>query len=593
MSQWLYQYWLYSFKTAKHWGKGPRSWDARTLGFVSDATRTPVPLTDSPKEFAEQSQVADNSTRPIKRLPKSSPLCRWSIHYQDDIGYNLPRSRAPTPDPDPDINDEKSWKPWPESWKQPPYQDRLLRGLATNEFSSINAEGLPIDVSQVVKVAEKSDRELNVEAVGFSIMARNAELTADALSNLVCKIKPTQVDLDAMNLFHLAATYLDGAKTCCTVFDALISTKYCSLRTSTRNNLDHTIFDTLMMTILKSHSAAPPSTVDDNLRDEARFPAEEVDICGRWDADADTYRSLVAGGDPQIPVAWKHKFCHTSVQAICHSLRLLEWYANNIDDTFVVGGSTGLFVKHCMVCGLKMQAYPLHAVVLVTVALGTYGKEDEDLFGMIAVLLELLALGIDPLQSKEMSIFALFPEAPELVDFSGCQHESLKPTDLASSVPQSIIDEWSDAKRTGWQLFKHILWMSELEWSNADFEMPVRCECQRYSHCHYFGLNQELPLLHATTQAELLTYRRLEESDPWVSHNFDMQAIFHCLEVGNNLRDAIGLIRNDLIRDFCNLCGRFEGARCVHCNAKDVMKSHFSNLEDWSRTTFLPSIPEE
>ncbi|KAI4161203.1 MAG: hypothetical protein LQ342_005099 [Letrouitia transgressa] len=501
---------------------------------------------------------------------------------------DLPRSRTPTPDPDPDMYDEKSWKAWPESWKQPPYQDRLLRDLATNDFSSINAESLPIDVSQIVKVAEKSDRELNVEAIGFSIMARNAKLASDGLTKLI-RAECSQVDLDAMNLFHLAAMYLDGAKSCCTVFEVLAGgdERECSLRTSTRNNLNHTIFDTLMMTILKSHSLAPPSIVDDNLRDEARFPGEEVDTCGRWDAGSDTYRSLVTGGYSHVPAAWKHKFCHTSVQAICHSIQLLEWYGQEIGDIFAVGGSTGLFVKHCMACGLKMQVSPLHTVVLITVALGTYGKEDEDLFGMIAVLLELLALGINPLESKEISILAHFPEAPELMDLSGCQHQRLNPAELASFVPQSIIEKWSDAKKTGWQLFKHILLMSELEWSEKEINMPIKGPCLRNYHRHYFGFNQELPLLYATTNAELLTYRRLKESDPWMSHNFDMQAIVHCLSEGDNLRDAIGFTRDDLIKEFCEDCGRFGTEWVMHCNAKDVMKSHFSNLEDWSRTTFI------
>ncbi|KAL9035032.1 MAG: hypothetical protein Q9214_006775 [Letrouitia sp. 1 TL-2023] len=355
-----------------------------------------------------------------------------------------------------------------------------------------------------------------------------------------------------------------------------------------------------MMTVLKSHSLAPPSTVDDNLRDEARFPGEEVDICGRWDADSDTYRSLVTGGDSQVPAAWKHKFCHTSVQAICHSIRLLESYNHDIGDTFAVDGSTGLFVKHCMACGLKMQVCPLHTVVLTTVALGTYGKEDEDLFGMVAILLELLALGINPLESEQISVPALFPEAPEIMDSSGCQHQFLSPAKLASSVPQSIIEKWPDAKRTGWQLFKHILLMSELEWSEEEIEMPIRGQCLRpipITHRHYFGLNQELALLYATTKAELLTYRRLKESDPWISHNFDMQAVVHCLSEGGSLRDAISFTRDDLIEEFCEGCGRFEGeifnpnkGLRIHCNAKDVMKSHFSNLEDWSRTTFIPDL---
>ena len=33
LSMWMYQFWLFSFKKAKHWGRGPHDWIAGILGF--------------------------------------------------------------------------------------------------------------------------------------------------------------------------------------------------------------------------------------------------------------------------------------------------------------------------------------------------------------------------------------------------------------------------------------------------------------------------------------------------------------------------------------------------------------------------------
>src|SRR4030095_8281620 len=34
MSTWLYQFWFFSFKTAKYWNRGPRFWNADRLRFM-------------------------------------------------------------------------------------------------------------------------------------------------------------------------------------------------------------------------------------------------------------------------------------------------------------------------------------------------------------------------------------------------------------------------------------------------------------------------------------------------------------------------------------------------------------------------------
>ena len=42
MSTWMYQVWLFSFKTAKNWGRGPQNWTADILGLGVYQQRTTI-----------------------------------------------------------------------------------------------------------------------------------------------------------------------------------------------------------------------------------------------------------------------------------------------------------------------------------------------------------------------------------------------------------------------------------------------------------------------------------------------------------------------------------------------------------------------
>jgi hypothetical protein len=66
-------------------------------------------------------------------------------------------------------------------------------------------------------------------------------------------------------------------------------------------HLNHTDLDNLMIAILKAHSSCTPAMADEAFKKEHRFAGEEVDICGRWDADSDCIRHLQASGSPTIP----------------------------------------------------------------------------------------------------------------------------------------------------------------------------------------------------------------------------------------------------------------------------------------------------
>jgi|SRR6266516_104831 len=105
---------------------------------------------------------------------------------------------------------------------------------------------------------------------------------------------------------HLATSYLDGSSACCTIFDAIAHSGLAKV--TDVNNLNHTVFDNLMIAILKSHTSMLPGAVDNGLREEKRFPGEEIDICERWDADSECVRALITAGISPIPFEWKHNF---------------------------------------------------------------------------------------------------------------------------------------------------------------------------------------------------------------------------------------------------------------------------------------------
>ena len=181
-------------------------------------------------------------------------------------------------------------------------------------------------------------------------------------------------------------------KTCCLVFDT-IQEFHASLRKLYVNDVGHIILDQLMIYILKSHTSCSPDVVDETFKKDSCFEGEDINICGRWDADSDFVRDLLASRMPGIPHEWKHIFCHTSAQTICHCIRT-EFYPDWAPD---INHPSGLFVRRCRPCGLKLQLQPLHTLVIVASYLTFSGCEGETLFGLLACLLCLLRNGADPL----------------------------------------------------------------------------------------------------------------------------------------------------------------------------------------------------
>ncbi|KAI9807444.1 MAG: hypothetical protein M1833_000189 [Piccolia ochrophora] len=626
MSTWLYQFWLFSFKTAKHWGKGPQKWTAdlldldRHLEKLSiSSPNTPGQTFASPSRYASvQAQSSGVHMSDYAEIPTA--LCQWGIHLHD-----LKYERIWSPPLGEDMARDK-WADWPESWRKRSYPERLWDGLKSNDFSNIDTDGLPVTLPKVLRHTSKRADDLLEDALGFSIMSRNVELLFD----IVEKVYEADVDVDGLYPFHLATTYLSGSDPCCNVLHSLVyDPSVFSLRKLYTNDIGHTVLDNLMIAILKAHTICTPGDIDDNLKRERRFAGEEVNICGRWDADSDCIRALLARGECRIPSGWKHKFCHTAAQAICHCIGILfspGWKPE-------INTPSGLFVKRCLRadCGCKFQLFPLHTLVMVAFKLAQRGCEGEDLFGMIVCLLCLLGKGANPLLTSSLSSQTLFETERRS---ESCDHEDLDPFQLAERVPKDFLTSWSEDTRVGWQVFCLVLKLSREVWApgsrrhydpqtlvvrnifgeyipydggdmvidsddNAtsfDNAMVIDKggmgghgddfqDCDVCGEKNYFRGNSDLRDLWAAAQTELLTYRKLQEDDTWTSPKFDLAELLRNYQVGLGI--GIGLVDRGMLKDYCE-CGRFRDAKNKDCACvNEACAFYFSNLEEWDRTTYL------
>ena len=592
MSTWLYQYWFYCFKTAKNWGRGPREWNVESLLFsnglydVTPILATNLSLSDSDilmTDVHESNKQVDALEVPSQRITMPPTLCRWSIHCDPEAVEAEVENLDFEPDPNPDPSNEASWKPWPQSWKEPLLQKRLLDSLATNNFSNVKTKNLTIAIPQLIKASERSKEQFLEEAFGFSIMARNEEL----VYNLGLQLEPADHDkLSGHYPLHLATSFLDGSKGCSNILAQVLNSL--EVRTLDVNALGHTILDNLMMTILKSHTSVHIGVVDNSLRDERRFPGEEVDICGRWDADSDCFRALVATGQVSIPFEWKHKFCHTSAQTIIHCIELLS----SKFSPKVLFAHSGLFVRHCLGCGLKMELRTLHVVILIAFYLAESGCEAEDLFGVVAILLFMLWHGAHPLLTASISLSHLLNceelGATDRTNPKDCDHQELNPRQLADMVFSRFNQNWSPPCRTGWNMVRYILRTSTAEWERET--MPTRVhdsgggigdsKCTNNFECtSYFGNNRNLISLRSAIQTELLTYRRQSECDPWVSANFDMRSVENDLASGADIfLEGFGGYKMKI-----GCCWTSSPRTC------EATDGDFSNLErNWSLLTVIP-----
>jgi hypothetical protein len=612
-STWLYQFWYFGFKTAKHWGQGPETWTASELWSQhqfeqSQDFPSPMQISNAP---SPASQSPNASERPMKSVSEPTPLCRWTIHIVDSVGLD---------DESPELMQDSTNGEWPEDWRNKPFEQKLQEGLEDNCFSTTDATELPINVDDVAAAVQRSSEEMFKQSLAFAITGRNILL----VEQLLRRAKRDKKEFADIYPFHLAATYLDGSKSCCQILELLFKLSPSNFRPNSIGPTGYTVLDNLMITILRNHSRILPETVDEALKGATRkrFGGEEVDVCGRWDADSECYQALLHGGSGTIPWNWKHKFCHTSVQAVCHAISALRF------DLYRCPPS-GIFIKRCFCCGLKLQLPPLHSIVLTAFYLAQFGTEDEDLFGMICCLLGFIVFsrcdGIE-LERGQVSIDLLLGD--HSTDL--CTHEEVTAAEFADRLTFIAQDRLSSTAKAGWATICRILqqiedqhiWvatavppagyedehqelMAAAECVSSDIltEKIFRsstsrgfrdcCEHLEYEMPKAFGRNRLLGHIWAACQCELLTYRRLSEREQWTSNRLDVRILLNSLESSSEM--SIPFVAKDLMEPYC-ACGVFDGCDTHFLDdnseiyvllREKACKGYYSNLDIWDRTVFL------
>lgn len=312
-------------------------------------------------------------------------------------------------------------------------------------------------------------------------------------------------------------------------------------------------------------------------------------------------------------------FCHTSVQTICHCIETVfgpRWSPD-------INTPSGLFVRRCLHCGLKLQLLPLHTLVLVGLHLSCSGCKNESLFGILSCLLCLLSNGANPLVKANICVQVLLGSE----ESEKCSHEAVDPAELAEKVPTGFISTWSAEINTGWQVICNVIRRSQAEWKdrpsgrrpasdernhnenfdtfikytgdhlstdgnmNTDvnisrtYRLPTDCPGS-YSHKNFFGGDKSLSSLWAAVQTELLTYRRLEEGDKCMSLNFNMYTLNEDLISRGEV--DIALVQKKMMKPYCE-CGEFPQTVPACPAVDDAAAYYFSNLDDWNRNSFIDS----
>jgi hypothetical protein len=603
MSLWLYQYWQFGYRTAKSWGRTSGNWATGLLRFGNDRDSPFSVLLENTDGVTKQhgdltsfDDFGSEATRNPEPF-KPSPWCYWTIHKVFD-------------GPEYDVVDEARQ-----------FRQKLREALESSDFSTFKPTSLPVALPQVLKATEKSPHEFFKEAFGFAIMGRDEDL----VQSTCMEVEQQDLDFDGLFPYHLATSYLDGSRTCCNIFSMLVSRLArwgIGRNDGFTNSLGHTVLDNLMVTILRSHTSLKPNEIDDTWDQETRFVGQEVDICGRWDADSECVRRLYARGRTTIPFSWKHKFCHTSAQTICHCINVI---AKEVREYPTFCTASGLFLKHCSGCGLKLQLYPLHTLVLVAFHLAQHGCGGEDLFGILACLLCILKYGANPLRTADISLSALRIRD----DSSPCDHMKLGPGSLAETLESLFSSTWSKEISAGWQIIRFVLNSSAKEWTciqkalnrdewdthittdgselnedamdmDSDAYMYMddleneAWNCFKQCGClqdKFFGKSGVLGVLRAAVQTELLAYRRRKEDDPWTSDNFNMQDLLLSLKTRGQV--GVKLVQDNMMMPYCECGGFIQGTK--YCaTMEDACAFPFGDLEDddCGRMTLI-DMPED
>ncbi|KAK0631483.1 hypothetical protein B0T14DRAFT_532220 [Immersiella caudata] len=463
----LHELYLFTFVIAKHWGHGPRmiGWTPHMVAQITTGAR------DGVSPGSPSTAISPPHRERSERLKAPTQLCRWSIHAREADYEAVPDADVDN-NPENDDLDPRSFREWPsaEHSASIPSEDWMRESIKQGTFSATPPADLPISTEASSYSVEQNPERVKVDAWKVAIMAGNAGLILHMFNG----DRETPNEIDDIHPVHLAASFLDGDHGCC---------------------------DTLIFFHQRDHPSKPPT-----LQPLASFSRGEKDICGRWDADSPEICALFQQGYARVPTKWKHAFCRSSAQAICHSIIVVIASPTSPP----VDALSGLFIRRCTEpdCGRELRLGPLHVA----------------------------RLGADTSLKVEVSVPALLGQTD--------------PYDLMQAVPHEIVSAWSLECQDGWACISQALLLSSppvqdgpseddhipgnddifmANNTSDDGDAPMdddgtseNQDCDFYYHGFY---STKLGLLWATIQVELLTYRRIRLQDPWVSKNFSMGAL--------------------------------------------------------------------
>ncbi|KAM0242835.1 hypothetical protein ACHAP5_007169 [Fusarium lateritium] len=589
----FHQLYMHGFCSAKNWNY-----------------RLSVPLTiPSPAHISQEWNAASPWTPSVFIDLPSSPLvditmpptqlCRWAIH--------VPRIKY-EPIPAEQYDSMRDTFSFIES----------LQEAITSGSSAVGGGGdLPICHEVFSQSLEHNPAALRSESLRLAIMAGNFELLEGLLEEILGD--PFDEDHDevpqeilSIHPYHLAASYINGGGPCCMVLYTLATYLPRSyLFRNNSDNLGHTVLDSLMVSILRSNSSVRPEIVNHEFGTLSRFPGEEKDTCGRWDADSPEVRELFSKGYARIPPSWKHPFCHSAVQAVCHALVIIFGSRASPD----INSLSGLFLRRCTECGMELRLGPIHSLIVTAFFLGKSGMNGETLFGPMAILVCLISLGADVTLRAHISIEEIIGISTEM---GQCNHTSLSPAELMQVVPARVIQNWTDDCQVGWScLFQVLLQAQAVEREiNVNTNASAECEemnetdssdgsqapdCGPYCKLEYHNFSKikctrpVIGLTWATIQAELVTYRRVAENDPWISSNFPIGALNDWLKHNTEMFES-PLVRDQILKSY-SPCGWFspENDRegMVWPMAENVCRTRFDIMDDYKRSSFIYEIDLE
>lgn len=580
--------------TAKYWGKGPKQW---TPGLVSALTLGEFDMAPSPSAINAASPSGTQVRHQLTGQNPENPtqLCKWVIHVPEVL-YEAIKEPQDEVEPVFDAQNPSSWPAWQQEMPIS-LVDSMENSLAESSFSATPTTSLPISTESISQSVQQTPEALAIDALRMAIMAGNADSVINVLN--AAFRRPSENDSRSIHPFHLAAAFLDGGNTCCGTLHELVRSEYNLPLRDNLNDLGHTILDSFMISILRSHTSLGPERVSTGFKPPHRYPGEEKDICGRWDADSPTIRSLFRHGYSRIPTQWKHPFCHSAVQAVCHGLITL--FARGIGPE--INSPSGLFTRRCKCCGLELKLGPFHTLVVVAFYLAQLGMAGETLFGPLAVLVCLLRLrGRVSIEAK-VSVKAILGGAGSEL----CDHDPIDAIDLLQAVPEDVVAQWSSACQVGWRCILGVLlearrWEHQTSLGEDASPSPepkedvIRCPIDLQFDLEFHSEDDlNLPagspissLLWATIQTELLTYRRVQPTDRWISDRFSMEALCAWL-TGDTETFETALVQEGLMKWKTHegpCCGWFNCHDVFIPVASEVCTEHFMNMDVYGRASF-------